>query len=59
MKHVGVASEDLANSLRVGKHYEWAAAGDVERERIAVAAMARVEQPEGVARELDELPPTR
>ncbi len=35
MKHVRVATEDVADGLRVGKHHEVAVAGDVEREGVA------------------------
>ena len=59
VEHVRVAAEDLADGLRVGQHHEPAVAGDVEREGVAVAAVALVEQSERVAREADELPPGR
>ena len=59
VEHVRVAAEDLADGLRVGQHHEPAVAGDVEREGVAVAAVALVEQSERVAREPDELPPGR
>jgi hypothetical protein len=61
VEHVWVAAEDLADCLRVGKHYETVVADhvNVEGESIAVAALALVEQTERVAREADELPPGR
>ena len=59
VEHVRVAAEDLADGLRVGEHHEPAVAGDVEREGVAEAAVALVEQAERVAGEADELPPGR
>src|SRR6202011_5519878 len=49
VEHVWVTAEDLADDLRVGEHHEPAVAGDVEREGVAVAAVALVEEAEGVA----------
>jgi hypothetical protein len=59
VEHVRVAAEHLADRLRVGQHHEGAGAGGVDRERVAEAAMALVEQSERVAGEPDELPPGR
>src|SRR5262249_46312136 len=59
MEHLWVAAEDLADSLRVGEHHEPAVAGNVQREGVAVAAMAFVQEQKRVAREADELPPGR
>ena len=54
VEHVRVAPEDVADDLRVGEHDEPAVAGDVERESVAVAAVALVEEAEGVASEADQ-----
>ena len=59
VEHVRIGTEDLADDLRVGHHHEPAIAGDVQREDVAVAVPALVEQPERVAREPKELPPGR
>lgn len=59
VENAWVTLEYLAHGLRIREHYEVAVARDLKRESVPETVLAFVEQPQGVTREAEQLPPGR